>query len=152
MCNQNTSQEARITAKWEHALFELVVYDFVEEKGYEGSCFQITHQGYEYADTLKKDLHITNVLQGKSSVETSASVQQDDLDFDAKTGTYISKTDGMRYCHKCWHSSPPQRVPLKKEDNGWSCTCGEFYDNPNYSHKYDDRDRGTQDEDLLNIS
>ncbi len=49
------SQEARLIAKWEHALNELVGNDLAEEKGYEGSSFKITHQGYEYADTLKKE-------------------------------------------------------------------------------------------------
>lgn len=65
------------------------------------------------------------------SEDDAASVQQDDLTFDQRTGTYISKEDGIRYCHKCWHSSS-QRVPLKEQVNGWRCTCGEFYRNPNY--------------------
>ncbi len=45
---------SRTVAKWEHALDELVNNDFVEEHGYEGEVFAVTHKGYEYADTLRK--------------------------------------------------------------------------------------------------
>lgn len=125
------SQESRIIAKWEHALNELVENDFVEAK--KGRrVFAVTHKGYEYADTLKKD---ADVLQDKSSAATSASVQQDDLKFEEAYGTYISKEDGIRYCLKCLHSSS-QRVPLKEQKNGWCCNaCDKFYPNPNYDRQ-----------------
>jgi len=129
--NMVPSPEARIIAKWEHALNELVENDFVEEKGYEGSSFKITHQGYAYVDTLKKE---TDVLQDKSSAGTSASMQQNDLKFDIKTGTYISEKNNLRYCGKCLDSPPSKRVPLKEQDNGWRCNvCDKFYRNPNYN-------------------
>lgn len=50
--NMVTSQEARIVAKWEHALNELVENDFVEERGYKNEVFAVTHKGYEYLDKL----------------------------------------------------------------------------------------------------
>lgn len=129
--NMVPSQEARIIAKWEHALNELVENDLVEEKGYEGSSFKITDQGYKYVDALKKK---SDVLQDKSSAGTSASIQQDDdLTFDPKTGTYISKKNNLRYCGKCLDSPPSKRVPLKEQKNGWRCNvCATFYPNPNY--------------------
>ncbi|MHC4157702.1 MAG: toll/interleukin-1 receptor domain-containing protein [Planctomycetota bacterium] len=58
----------------------------------------------------------------------------DDLEFDPKTGTCVCKDDELRYCHKCLHSSPAKRVPLKEQDNGWRCSvCNAFYRNPNYN-------------------
>ncbi len=81
-------------------------------------------------ETLKKE---ADVLQDVPSAETSVSTQQDDLDFEKTSGTYISKDSRTRYCHKCLHSSPPQKVPLKEQDNGWRCNvCDKFYSNPNY--------------------
>jgi hypothetical protein len=117
-----SAQEGRIVAKWEHALNELVENDFAEEEGSEGFSFKITHQGYEYAGTL----------QDKSSAGISASGQQDNLEFEKVSGTYVSRKNGIRYCHKCWHSSS-KRVPLKEQKNGWRCNaCDTFYSNPNY--------------------
>ncbi len=140
--NMIPSQEARIIAKWEHALDELVENDLVDERGYEGSHFKITHQGYEYADALKKEADLS---QNISSSDTSLSIQQDDLEFNKYTGTYISKKDGLRYCHKCYHSSPSKLVELQERDNGWQCSvCDKFYRNPNYNppkNAYNNYDR-----------
>lgn len=123
------NQNPRTIAKWEYALDELFNNDFVEERGHKGEVFAVTHKGYEYVDTLKKE---TDVLQDMSSAESSESPQQDDLQFEKVSGTYISKEDGNRYCPKCLHSSS-QRVPLKEQKNGWCCNvCDTFYDNPNY--------------------
>jgi len=59
--------------------------------------------------------------------------QQEDLEFDQASGTYISKTDGLRYCHKCWNSFD-KRVPLKEQKNGWQCSvCNKFYRNPHWN-------------------
>ncbi len=129
--NMVPSQEARIVAKWEYALNELIENNLVEEKGYEGTSFKITHRGYEYVDKLKKEVDRKNA----SSVDSVASLQKDDLDFDTNTGTYISKKDyTSRYCGKCLDSSPPTRVPLTVKDNGWRCNvCDKFYPNPNYT-------------------
>ena len=142
--NMVPSQEARIVAKWESAFNELVENDFIEERGSKGESFRVTHKGYEYADMLKKN---ADVLQDKSSAGTFASVQQDDLDFESVSGTYISKENGIRYCHKCLHSSS-QRVPLKVQKDGWYCSvCGNFYSNPNY----DPPTHAGNDYDLLNV-
>ncbi|MCK4753047.1 MAG: hypothetical protein KAS75_06350, partial [Planctomycetes bacterium] len=131
--NMVPSQEPRIIAKWEHALNELDENDFIEAKAARG-VFAVTHKGYKYSDTLKKEENILNVLQGKSSVETSVSVQQDDdLKFDSKTGTYISENNNLRYCGKCYKSTPSNKVPLTEQQNGWRCNvCDKFYPNPNY--------------------
>ncbi|GAG55827.1 unnamed protein product, partial [marine sediment metagenome] len=124
-----SERNARLEAIWEDALNQLVDNSLIEDKGYKGEVFAVTRLGYEYADTLKKD---ADILQDKSSAGTSASIQQDDLEFEKASGTYISKEDGLRYCHKCFHSSS-QRVPLKEQENGWRChACGTFYSNPNY--------------------
>jgi hypothetical protein len=74
--------------------------------------------------------------------DSPASVQQDDLEFDKASGTYISNDDRTRFCHKCLHSSPSQKVPLQEQDNGWSCSvCNNFYRNPNYNPpRYADND------------
>ena len=56
-----------------------------------------------------------------------------DLDFDKKTGTYISEKK-LRYCGKCLKSTPSTEVPLTEQDNGWHCNvCEKFYPNPNYN-------------------
>ncbi len=133
-------RNARIEATWEDALNQLEENSLIEDKGYEGKVFAVTRLGYEYADALKKD---ADILQDKSSGGTSASIQQDDLEFEKSSGTYISKKDSIRYCHKCLHSSS-QRIPLKEQKNGWRCNvCDKFYPNPNY-----DRPTHTRNESL----
>ncbi len=130
---------SRTIAKWEYALSELVSNDFVEERGYKGEVFAVTHKGYEYADTLKKG---TSALQDTSSSDASALVQQDDLQFERRSGTFVSKTSGIRYCQKCYYSTPSKRVELQESPSGWSCSvCGKFYDNPDFNppeQSYDD--------------
>ncbi len=128
-------RNARLEAIWEDALNQLVENSLIEDKGYKGEVFAVTRLGYEYADTLKKELHILDVLQDKSSAAPSTSVQQDDdLTFDPKTGTYTSKKTDLRYCCKCLKSTPSNEVPLKEQENGWYCNvCGVFYSNPNYN-------------------
>ena len=130
--NMIPSQEARIVAKWEFAFNELFEKYFIDERGNNGESFQVTHTGYEYADKLKKD---AGMLQNKPSAGPSTSVQQDDLEFEPSSGTYTSKSkeDRNRYCSKCLHSSPSQKVPLQERENGWRCSlCEKFYPNPNY--------------------
>lgn len=123
-------QNPRTIAKWEYAIEELVDNHFIEERGCKGEVFAVTHQGYTYADSLKKQ-GIT--LQNFSSPDTSVSTQHNDLEFNKFTGTYISKEDGLRYCTNCKHSSS-KKVPLKEQQNGWRCyVCGKFYPNPNYN-------------------
>lgn len=123
-------QYPRTIAKWEYALDELVNNDFVEERGHKGEVFAVTHQGYEYADSLKRE-GVT--LQNISFSDTSVSMQQDDLEFNKHTGTYISKKDGLRYCPKCLHSSS-KKIPLREQENGWKCSvCDKFYSNPNWN-------------------
>ncbi len=115
-------RNARLEAIWEDALNQLIENSLIEDKGYKGEVFAVTRLGYEYAD----------ILQDKSSAGTSASIQQDDLEFEKASGTYISKEDSIRYCHKCLHSSS-QRIPLKEQKIGWRCNvCDKFYPNPNY--------------------
>ena len=58
---------------------------------------------------------------------------QDDLQFDQRSGIFTSEKTGSSYCTKCYHSSPSKRVQLQVQDNGWRChACGKFYSNPNY--------------------
>lgn len=115
-------RNARLEAIWEDALNQLVENNLIEDRGYKGEVFSVTRLGYKYAD----------VLQNKSSAESSAAIQQNDLEFDGTSEPYISKKDHIRYCHKCFHSSS-QRVPLKEQQNGWYCSvCKELYRNPNY--------------------
>lgn len=129
--NMVPSQEARIVAKWEHALNELVNNDFVQERGHKGEVFALTHKGYEYADKIKKE---ADVLQDMSSAESSESSQQDDLQFDQRSGIFTSKKTGSSYCTHCYHLSPSKRVQLQVQDNGWRChACDKFYSNPNYN-------------------
>lgn len=63
-----------------------------------------------------------------------SSAEHHGLNFDPKTGTYISEKDDLRYCSKCLDSPPSKRVPLKEQSNGWRCSvCNTFYSNPNYN-------------------
>jgi hypothetical protein len=43
---------AREAAKWQGALRELVSVGFLVGKGTKGVVFEVTNQGYEYADSL----------------------------------------------------------------------------------------------------
>lgn len=54
--NLITDQNPRTIAKWEYALDELLDNNFIEERGYKGEAFTITHKGYEYANTLKNEV------------------------------------------------------------------------------------------------
>lgn len=49
-------QGGRESAKWEHALNELVALNFVVERGYKGEVFELTHEGWAVADRLPNDL------------------------------------------------------------------------------------------------
>ncbi|MBL7152937.1 MAG: DUF4062 domain-containing protein [Phycisphaerae bacterium] len=135
-------QNPRIVAKWIQALEELSDNGFAEDVGYRGEVFAVTHRGYEYADTLKKEGDVSDDV---SSGGTSASVEEDDLEFEKASGTYVSKDDGLRYCPKCLHSSPSERVPLQEGRYGWRCSgCDKFYNNPNRErqrHADNDYDR-----------
>ena len=133
------AQNARIIARWTHALGELIDNGFVEEKGYEGVTFAVTHSGYEYADALKKEV---DVLEGGASGGSSTSAQQDDLKLDEGSGTYVSNVDHLRYCHKCLNASPSKRIPLQEGKYGWRCSvCDKSYRNPNRERqRYADND------------
>lgn len=48
-----TEQNPRIIAKWENALDQLYTNNFIEDRGYKGEVFALTHLGYEYADILQ---------------------------------------------------------------------------------------------------
>lgn len=43
----------RENAKWEHALQELVSYRLVVDRGNKGEFFELTHEGWEFADKLR---------------------------------------------------------------------------------------------------
>jgi hypothetical protein len=45
--------DARTVAKWEQAIKELLENGFIEERGYKGEVFAVTHKGYEYTDKLQ---------------------------------------------------------------------------------------------------
>ena len=62
------------------------------------------------------------------------STTDNELQFEKRYGIYISKEDGLRYCTKCYHSSPKNKIPLQEDDAGWRCNlCGSYYSNPNYN-------------------
>lgn len=72
-------------------------------------------------------------LKETSPAESSESFQQDDLQFDQRSGIFISEVTAFSYCPHCYRSSPSKKVELQVKDNGWRChTCGKFYSNPNY--------------------
>jgi len=65
---------------------------------------------------------------------TNASQQNGELEFDPHSGTLISKTSAIRYCHKCYHSTPSQKVELQESEAGWRCSvCNKLYDNPDWN-------------------
>jgi hypothetical protein len=49
-------QGGRESAKWEHALNELVALNLVVARGYKGEFFELTHEGWAVADKLPNDL------------------------------------------------------------------------------------------------
>lgn len=52
------------------------------------------------------------------------------LRWDVPTGTWISRTNGFRYCEKC-RSNRKSLSPLKNERTGWRCmSCQQFYFDP----------------------
>ena len=77
--------------------------------------------------------YINGILAIPPSEEKNSSVDGD-LEFEPSSGTYISKEDSIRYCHRCLHiTTHHQRIPLKEQTNGWRCNvCNKFYPNPNY--------------------
>jgi len=119
-------------------LCRLQAISLADEKQTKAFFFELTQQ-FELGnlDILEfskiQDSLPTYPPQNMTSAGTSASIQQDDLKFEKASGTYISKQDGLRYCHKCLHSSS-ERAPLKEQKNGWRCfVCGTFYANPSYN-------------------
>lgn len=55
------------------------------------------------------------------------------LEFDRRSGTLISKATGLRYCQKCYHSTPQKFVELREFEEGWNCSvCGKHYPNPDW--------------------
>jgi hypothetical protein len=72
-------------------------------------------------------------LLQKPLSESNISAQKGGLQFEPRSGTLISKTSNIRYCHKCYHSTPAKEVELQESPAGWTCSvCGNFFDNPNY--------------------
>ena len=56
------------------------------------------------------------------------------LEFDRRSGTLISKATSLRYCQKCYHSTPQKCVELREFEEGWDCSvCGTHYPNPNWN-------------------
>lgn len=49
-------QGGRESAKWEHALNELVALNLVVARGYKGEVFELTHEGWAVVDRLPNDL------------------------------------------------------------------------------------------------
>jgi len=47
-------ERGKESAKWEHALNELLNQNLVVAKGYKGEFFELTHEGWQLADGLKK--------------------------------------------------------------------------------------------------
>lgn len=85
-------------------------------------------------------------LLEKPLLDVSLSKQDNDLQFENRSGTFISKTSRIRYCHKCYNLTPPKKVELQESDAGWCCSvCDKFYRNPNWNPP----ERTDNDYDLL---
>jgi hypothetical protein len=111
--NMVEAQDARTVARWEGAIRQLCKGGLLEGRGDKGQVFAVTDEGYVLAETLK--------------------TPDDDLEFEKRSGTLISKGSRTRYCHKCYKSTPSKRVELREEDIGWKCAvCDKFYPNPDY--------------------
>lgn len=50
----NNPKDQRSTAIWEQAINDLVDYDLLKRRGYEGKLFEVTKKGYEVADILQE--------------------------------------------------------------------------------------------------
>ncbi len=87
-------------------------------------------------------------LLEKPPIDSRSSTLDNDLEFDSRSGTLISKKNGLRYCHKCSKSSPPNPIELQESNAGWRCSvCGEFYRNPNWNPP---QQQSPYDNDILN--
>jgi len=47
-------ERGRESARWEHALNELLNHNLVVARGHKGEVFELTHEGWVIADELKK--------------------------------------------------------------------------------------------------
>lgn len=55
------------------------------------------------------------------------------LSFEHRSGTLISKDTSIRYCHKCFNSTPSRDIELREFTEGWQCAvCGKSYPNPDW--------------------
>jgi len=73
-------------------------------------------------------------LLQKPPLEINVFGKNDALYFESRSGTLISKISNIRYCHKCYHSTPTKEVELQESQAGWTCSvCGSFFHNPNWN-------------------
>jgi len=73
-------------------------------------------------------------LLEKPLPDIAISKQDSDLQFEKRSGTFISKTSGIRYCHKCYNSTPSRKVELQELNWGWRCSvCDSTYSNPDWN-------------------
>ncbi len=81
------------------------------------------------------DHYVQKVLSiPPAKVKNSSQDGDEVLEFEPRSGTLLSKQRELRYCHKCYRSSPSKKVELQERENGWMCSvCGSFFSNPNYN-------------------
>jgi hypothetical protein len=72
-------------------------------------------------------------LLATPSGENNEAALSGDLVFEPRSGTRISRKTRVRYCQKCYKSSPSREVELYEGGSGWRCSvCGEVYANPDW--------------------
>jgi len=126
--NMVEAQDARTVARWDGAIKELCERRLLEDCSYKGEVFAVTSEGYKFADMLN--------------------ATGNDLEFEKRSGTLVSKLSGARFCHKCYNSTPSKRVELHESAPGWRCAlCDRFYSNPDYNRP----ERTQNDNNLLDV-
>lgn len=107
--------------KFANPLFEKCIVE--EEK----NCIQDAGELLRELDETISSIRLNSDFKQTSTVDK-------DLQFESSSGTFLSKQTRLRYCHKCYHSSPSKLVELQERDNGWRCSvCDKFYPNPNWN-------------------
>ncbi|MFZ0034808.1 MAG: TIR domain-containing protein [Sedimentisphaerales bacterium] len=78
----------------------------------------LTAKGYEVCENLRQENN----------------PKSNNLQFEQRSGTFISKTSSFRYCPKCYHSTPSKKVELQESQSGWKCSvCDSFFPNPDWN-------------------
>lgn len=85
----------------------------------ENGSLKIKVSSLEAENSILKTNLDDSEKQRRALEEQTIKEHNNPLTFDEKTGTWVSASDGLRYCAKC--KSQNLFSPLKNESHGWRC-------------------------------